>query len=203
MLFLMLILIFSTTTQAGFFKRADQENYHLQQQGIQAYRTKDYTSAEALFRQSQAHYNRGNALAYQGKIKEAIEAYQEALDANPKDEEARFNKEYLEKQLPKNKQEQNQAQQQNNQKNSDDSKESSENEQKADEKQQDESESQQKSETKEDNPQNQQENQQAPLEKDSNQEQFNQEEQQILNRINKDPARVLRYRINLQHQKGF
>ena len=31
---------------------------------------------------------------------------------------------------------------------------------------------------------------------------YNQEEQQIINRLNHDPSRVLRYRLMLQHQKG-
>ena len=33
-------------------------------------------------------------------------------------------------------------------------------------------------------------------------EPFNQKEQQILNRLNLDPSRVLRYRLNLQHQRN-
>ncbi|HEX5636527.1 MAG TPA: VWA domain-containing protein, partial [Gammaproteobacteria bacterium] len=45
-----------------------------------------------------AHYNRGNALAKLGKINEAINAYDEALKLDPKNEDAAYNKEQLLKQ---------------------------------------------------------------------------------------------------------
>jgi len=38
-----------------------------------------------------SHYNRGNALFYQRKWDEAIEAYKESLRANPNDEDAKYN----------------------------------------------------------------------------------------------------------------
>ena len=45
-----------------------------------------------------AHYNRGNALAKSGDINGAIAAYDEALQLNANNEDARFNKTLLEKQ---------------------------------------------------------------------------------------------------------
>jgi len=44
-----------------------------------------------------AHYNRGNALAKLGRYPEAIAAYDKALTLDPKHEDARYNKELVEK----------------------------------------------------------------------------------------------------------
>ena len=38
-----------------------------------------------------SHYNRGNALFYEGKWADAIEAYKDSLRANPRDEDAKYN----------------------------------------------------------------------------------------------------------------
>ena len=38
-----------------------------------------------------SHYNRGDALFYQGKWAEAIDAYKDSLRANPRDEDAKYN----------------------------------------------------------------------------------------------------------------
>ncbi len=38
-----------------------------------------------------SHYNRGNALFYQGKWDEAVEAYKDSLRANPRDEDPKYN----------------------------------------------------------------------------------------------------------------
>ena len=53
-----------------------------------------------------------DSLAYQGKIQEAIQAYEQALKENPNDEDAKFNKDYLEKQLPPPEENQKQNEQQ-------------------------------------------------------------------------------------------
>lgn len=77
-----------------------------------AYRAKDYAQAEALYAGSKTQdglYNYGNALARQGKLKEAIAAYDELLQINPDHEDALHNKNVLESQ--QNQQQQNQQQQ--------------------------------------------------------------------------------------------
>lgn len=65
------------------------------------FRAEDYTSAVdslAGIDNATAHYNRGNALAKLGKVKEAIEAYESALTHDTEHEDALYNKELLEKQ---------------------------------------------------------------------------------------------------------
>lgn len=61
-------------------------------------------------------YNKGNALAKSGKLKEALEAYKQALEKNPANEDAKYNKEQVEKELEKQSEQQNQQQGDDNQK---------------------------------------------------------------------------------------
>lgn len=56
-----------------------------------------------------AHYNRGNALAKEGQLAEAMKAYEEALKRNPKHDDAKFNRDLVEqimKQQPQQDQQQ-------------------------------------------------------------------------------------------------
>ncbi|MBW8190435.1 tetratricopeptide repeat protein [Neiella marina] len=83
--------------------------------GSAYYRDGDYDNAVKQFEQltdANGRYNLGNALAQQGKLDEAIEAYEQALAQQPDFAEAQYNKELLE-QL-KQQQEQQQDNQQNN-----------------------------------------------------------------------------------------
>lgn len=52
-------------------------------------------------------YNKGNALAQSGKFEESIEAYKESLKLDPENEDAKYNKKLVEKELEKQKQQQN------------------------------------------------------------------------------------------------
>lgn len=64
------------------------------------YQAGEFTKAESLYggiENTDALYNRGNALARSGKIDAAISAYEKALAQRPEMEDARFNKELLEK----------------------------------------------------------------------------------------------------------
>ena len=70
--------------------------------GSAAYKQKDYSRALEQFRQidgADGAYNRGNALARLGKYRQAIEAYDEALEIEPEMEDALFNKASVEKLL--------------------------------------------------------------------------------------------------------
>lgn len=70
--------------------------------GSSYYRAKDYQKAImhlSKVNTPDGHYNLGNAYAFNGQIREAIAAYQEAIKLDPKHEDAKANKELLEKQL--------------------------------------------------------------------------------------------------------
>ncbi len=62
---------------------------------------------------SDAFYNKGNALANLGQFQEALQAYQQALQLNPDNADAKYNKELIEQELQKQQQQQQQQQQQN------------------------------------------------------------------------------------------
>ncbi|MCB1875335.1 MAG: VWA domain-containing protein [Chromatiales bacterium] len=73
------------------------------------YRSGDYQAAlETLQDQSggAADYNEGNTLARLGKYEDALGAYQRALDLNPKDADARHNRDLVEKLLEQQEQKQ-------------------------------------------------------------------------------------------------
>ncbi len=211
-LFVLFLTVFSPA-HASFFLRPDQEAYQHQTEAVSNYRAGEYDKAVQGFEKHP--YNRGNALAHAGKIQEAIQSYAEALRLDPNDEDARFNKEYLEKQLP--------PQEQNQQKNQDQQQSDSQNQQNQQENANEDQQNQdQESNEEQDQPENneqsqeQQEqdaqpdqqkdqaNQTQPQEVDDNDREkspFNQDEQQVLNRLRPDPYRVLRYRLLQQARK--
>jgi len=61
-------------------------------------------------------YNQANVLAKSGQLEKALEAYQKALKINPNNEDAKFNKELVEKALKKKKQQQQPSDKQQDQK---------------------------------------------------------------------------------------
>lgn len=66
--------------------RQDQQAHRAMQRAGEAFRRRDYATAERLWQTlpgADADYNRGNALARQGRYPEAIDAYDEALRAQP------------------------------------------------------------------------------------------------------------------------
>lgn len=92
----------------------------------QAYEQKNYAKAAEKFkeaewysRDSDSFYNKGNALAQSGQLREALEAYEKALELNSNNDDAKFNKELVEKELEKQRRQQSQAQNQDPAKNHD------------------------------------------------------------------------------------
>ncbi|CAG7855827.1 hypothetical protein MCAMS1_00099 [biofilm metagenome] len=86
------------------------------------YKTGRYDKALENFKAGKtgdSFYNQGNALAQSGQLQAAIDAYKKALAINPNDDDAKYNKALIEKELEKQKQEQQQNQQQNKDKNKD------------------------------------------------------------------------------------
>ncbi len=71
------------------------------------YKKGDYENALKSLTNNQTElsaYNQGNALAQSGQLEEAIKAYEHALTLNPNDADAKYNKELVEKELEKQKQ---------------------------------------------------------------------------------------------------
>jgi Ca-activated chloride channel family protein len=63
-----------------------------------AYRRGDYEQAAAALAEAttaDALYNRGNALARLGRVEEAVDSYNRALEQNPQHEDARYNRDVL------------------------------------------------------------------------------------------------------------
>lgn len=131
MLFL-LILGLCLPAHAGWWTRPDQDAYAYQVQGVAAYRAGRYDKAESLFNRGLSPddwYNRGNALAQQQKIDEAIDAYRQVLDTVPDHADALFNKEYLERKKQEQQDKQKQEQQEQEQEEQDKQDQEQQNEQ--------------------------------------------------------------------------
>ena len=113
------------------------------------YRNQAFDQSAELFAQSgsaNGFYNQGNALAHAGKLEEAISAYEQALKLNPDMEDAKFNKELLEK-LKQQQEQQQEQQQPKQQQPSEDQQQPSEDQQQPSENQQQPSEDQQGSDS--------------------------------------------------------
>lgn len=256
--FFCLFIFLPFTVQAGLFERPDQENYRQTMSGVNAYRIGNYEVAKQVFEAGKSandFYNAGNAKAYLNDIQGAIQSYKKALEINPEHTEAKWNKEYLEKQLPPQQNQEPQEKQQNPEEQKQQSQDNQQNESEQNEQpqqneippndQQDVQEQEQEQEQGQGQEQNQQqsstqldkqrsentaqklesqsetepqnENEQAsPVEEieNKNQEQpqneslqeilpnnkqFDQESEQLLNKIKQDPSRLLRYRLYQQY----
>lgn len=96
--------------------------------GAAHYRAGEFDAAAKAFAEadsSDAHYNRGNALAKAGQLEQALNAYQQALELNPEHRDASGNKSLIE-QLLQEQEQQPQQQQGDDSQNSDKGKQDSE-----------------------------------------------------------------------------
>jgi Ca-activated chloride channel family protein len=86
--------------QEGAEKEAAQLFENPEWKGTAAYRTGDYEKAIKEFSRKDgplANFNRGNSLAFAGRLEEALAAYEKVLTENPKHEDALFNHDLIEK----------------------------------------------------------------------------------------------------------
>ena len=91
-----------------------------QWKGIAEYQAGNYVEAVEEFGQSESAdnlYNRGNGLAKTGKLEEAVKAYEQTLQLDPDMEDARVNKELVEKLIRQQQEQQKQEENQNNEQN--------------------------------------------------------------------------------------
>ncbi len=148
--------------QNKFSDAADLFTNH-EQKGAAYYKAQKFDNAiEELQKATSADgkYNLGNAYAQTGKLKEAISAYEEALKIDPKHEDAKFNKELLEKQ-----QKQEEDKKQENKENQEEKdKQEQEQEQKQEEKQDKQDKQEQEQEQKKESKEEQEKKQDQPKE---------------------------------------
>lgn len=82
-------------TDIDWWQRDDQQAHAAMERGREAYRGGDFAAAAKAWRGlpgADAAYNRGNALAKQGRYQDAIDAYDEALQREPGMEDAIANR---------------------------------------------------------------------------------------------------------------
>ena len=147
-------------------------------------------------------YNLGNAFAKQNLLDEAIEAYDQALAADPNNEDAQFNKTLIE-QLQKEQQQDQDSEDSEEQQDRDQSQQDQEQQDQKEQKEQDSQQEQDEQEQKEpqEQPQKEQANQ-KPAEEEA--EPLDEEEkqalQQWLRRVPDDPSGLLRRKFQMQYE---
>jgi len=156
-----------------------QENYEKAAEVYSATDIKEKTAEE----KSAVYYNLGNSMLKAGKSDEATAAYKQALRENPKNEEARYNLEYLR---------QKQQQEQNKDDNKDDKKDQDkkDQDQNKDQEKQDQDKKDQKQDQQDQN-KDQQDKQQDQSQDKQDQQQGKQNEQQSQKISKKDAERML------------
>ena len=146
--------------------------------GVSSYKRKEYDRAGAYFasaleyetdiqKKEELFFNYGNALAFQKKLHEAVEAYEKALEINPDNEHVKHNLEIVKKML------ENQEQQQHN-----DQQKQQENQDKNNEQQQDNQNNQNNQDNKDNSDQNENSDGQQEQNRDQNEQQHDGDSEQ-------------------------
>ena len=154
-------------------------------------------------------YNLGNAFAKQNLLDEAIEAYDQALAADPDNEDAQFNKtliEQLQKEQQQDQDSEDSEEQQDQDQSQQDQEQQDQKEQKEQDSQQEQDEQEQEQEQEQKEPEEQPQKEQAnqkPAEEES--EPLDEEEkqalQQWLRRVPDDPGGLLRRKFQMQYDE--
>ena len=87
-------------------------------QAVAQYQSKDYANSASSFADgvdARNRYNLGNALARQGAFEPAVEAYEQALEIDPEDSDAAYNRDLVRQLLEQQQQQQGEQQQSNEQ----------------------------------------------------------------------------------------
>ncbi|ORJ61576.1 VWA domain-containing protein [Geothermobacter hydrogeniphilus] len=95
--------------RAGDYSAAAAQFEDIRWKASALYRAGDFAAAANLLKKLQGaddFYNLGNALAKQGDLSAALQAYRQALKRDPRDTDARFNKDLVEKELKRRRQRQ-------------------------------------------------------------------------------------------------
>ncbi len=165
------------------------------------YRAGSYQQAEEIFNSNQSaidHYNRGNALAFQERYDEAIEAYKEALSLNPNFEDAEYNKKLLEE-IKRQQEEQQQEQQSENQEQQ--QQDQDQQSQQQDQNNQEQDEQQQQQQNQEQEQQQEAEQKEMDLEDQRDEQEKDQALEQWLRKIPDDPGGLLRRKMYREYKK--
>lgn len=147
------------------------------------YRAGDYAGAEELLNEYQDNdntYNKANSLAKQGRYEEAIKTYDQVLENNPNYEDAKYNKELVEKELEKQQQQQSPSDQNGDQNQEQNPEENKENQSKQDQQQSESGQAQDQQQDEQEESAESDEQQQANKEKER-QEESEQEKEQEMN----------------------
>jgi len=165
--------------------------------GDAMYAQEDYEKAAEVFsksnmekktasEKSEIYYNYGNSLLKAGKLNESIEAYKQALRANPDNEEARYNLEYARQ---KSQQDQNKDQNKDQDKKDQDKQDQNKDQQDQNKNQQDQKDQQDQNKDQQQQDQQQQNEQQQQDQQKNQQGQQNEQQSQKISK--KDAERML------------
>ncbi len=90
--------------QNGYYEQARKLTEDAYLSGVIRFKTQNYAAAKEEFSKlhsTRSIYGRGNALAFQGKLEQALQAYQQVLKLEPEFEDARYNQALIEQYLNK------------------------------------------------------------------------------------------------------
>jgi Ca-activated chloride channel family protein len=96
----------------GLYEKAAEKFDDTQWKGAAYYKMGHYDDAIKAFQEGHNFYNLGNALVKKGMLKDALDAYQQAINDNPSNKDATFNKELIERELAKQQSQSNTSDQQ-------------------------------------------------------------------------------------------